>query len=87
LFQSKFYPNPFDQKLIISFPQNIQKEMKIEISNVSGQKMTEYFIPLHSNQSKMDIQTENWPSGIYLIKFYTNDFQEIMKAVKFESSR
>lgn len=67
------YPNPTQDKIYISTPPNI-KTQKIELYNISGQKLGEY------NQT--DISISHLPTGIYFIKITSNAFNFTRKIIK-----
>ncbi|MCX6252281.1 MAG: T9SS type A sorting domain-containing protein [Bacteroidetes bacterium] len=66
-YNVKFYPNPVTDVLYFDNLENIQK---IEIYSVIGQHV---YVTETKNMTKISMNTSNLKSGVYFIKFYTND--------------
>jgi hypothetical protein len=55
-------PNPFNNQLRLT---NINSDSKITVFNLHGQIV---FESLYVEENQLEINTNNWKSGIYLIK-------------------
>ena len=79
--QSTFrvFPNPAKNSITI---ENILGDPieKIEIFNITGQKLRE--VKVDNSNSKISSSIENLNSGIYLIKVYSNNNTETIKIIK-----
>ncbi len=64
-----FYPNPLNDKLFIDFtsPENIQ-EVRLRISDMTGKLLVNDL--LIKGSGKLEYQTINWASGIYLYQIF-----------------
>jgi hypothetical protein len=71
----KMYPNPGDNELFINYSNGIDS---IEIFNSLGQKIKSY-VP---NKINVKLNTENYPSGIYLIHIKSQNSQAVVNWVK-----
>ncbi len=74
------YPNPFNPTLTISFEIYGKQELEISVLNLQGRKVDS----IQSDRFKSGINKIVWenpklPSGIYFIKFESEDFIEIKK--------
>ncbi|MDD4528989.1 MAG: T9SS type A sorting domain-containing protein [Bacteroidales bacterium] len=65
---TRIYPNPVDEMLIIDFPQTIER---IEVYDVLGRQI----LKTNKNNSgeKVNLNCSNWEQGIYIIKIKTKD--------------
>ncbi|HET8804109.1 MAG TPA: T9SS type A sorting domain-containing protein [Aequorivita sp.] len=75
----RIYPNPTKNNIII---ENILNNsiQKVEVFNITGQKLKEIKIDLVT--PKVSISVESLNSGIYLIKVYSNENVETLKIIK-----
>ncbi|MBS4065711.1 MAG: T9SS type A sorting domain-containing protein [Chitinophagaceae bacterium] len=71
------YPNPFKSKLTIKSP-NDQKMEKIEIVDLNGQIL---YQKENSGSVEFEIDSDNVPSGIYILRIKTNSTTYIKKLV------
>jgi len=72
------YPNPFSKSTTISFfTAEDTEDTEIIIYNVKGQKVKQF--PIFNNQSSINWNAENQPSGIYFVKLKTENFENIRK--------
>jgi len=72
------YPNPVKDQLIISIPTDMNGEMMITVSDISGRQYIKTAIMV---QNKMKINTSGLPGGVYLVKIQCDRFTEIQKFV------
>jgi hypothetical protein len=77
------YPNPvnFDKKINIVFDINKVNENKIEIYNVSGQKVLATSITNSLGFYNKEINLSSLNSGIYMLKFTSGNYQKTKKIV------
>jgi hypothetical protein len=77
----QIFPNPVKDKLIINFLQNVPDVIsKIEIINVSGQKILDSYV--ETVNPEISVNLESLQSGIYFLKMYTNQQILIHKIYK-----
>ena len=63
------FPNPADDKITIQLTNNINNG-KFEIFNLIGEKMIEQNV----TNSKIEINVNSFPIGVYLVKYSNSDF-------------
>ncbi|HRE40792.1 MAG TPA: endonuclease [Ignavibacteria bacterium] len=75
------YPNPFNSQTRIKF--DIAKkdgETKIKIYNITGKEILGYqYTNLSSGRYEMNLNFNDFPSGVYFIKFQSGEYREIRK--------
>lgn len=69
-----FYPNPHSEQFSIYIP----KLSDLEIYNIVGQKMK----VLHNVSGKVEIHSEGWESGFYILRVKSGDKTEIKTIIK-----
>ena len=74
------FPNPFDNHLTIQ-RNELGEEMTIRIFNGTGQLMLDERWTAGANQ--LNLTTENWLSGIYLVEITTATERRVEKLVRF----
>lgn len=77
-FNIACYPNPCKHSTTIYFTIPENKKSKLEIYNLSGQKIMDFDI---TNKSKFVLETDSFTSGIYLYKISTNERSYINKLI------
>ena len=77
-FNIACYPNPCKHSTTIYFTIPENKKSKLEIYNLSGQKIIDFDI---TNKSKFVLETDSFTSGIYLYKISTNECSYINKLI------
>lgn len=77
-FSISCYPNPCKHSTAIYFTIPKNKKAKLDIYNLSGQKVSEYDI---TNKMKLILETNNLTSGIYLYKISTNEISCTKKLI------
>ena len=77
-FNISCYPNPCNQSTTIYFTIPKNKKSKLDIYNLSGQKIIDFDI---TNKNKLILETNSFISGIYLYKISTNERSSIKKLV------
>ena len=76
------YPNPFNSVLVISFNLPVEKEVRIGIYNILGQKVQEYtFPPLSPGVHRVVWNSGSCASGLYIIQLITGNKQFKQKAL------
>ena len=73
------FPNPFNEKVNISIDQHLIVE-KLEVYDLNG-KLIKAF-PQILNQSALDFSKIELLSGMYLLRFYTNQGMVVKKLIK-----
>jgi hypothetical protein len=69
----KVFPNPTNGNTRIEWNENLQSNIKIEITNSIGQIIET--IKVENNTTYKDIDTKNLPNGIYFIRLSTSENQ------------
>ncbi|MDD3732136.1 MAG: S8 family serine peptidase [candidate division Zixibacteria bacterium] len=70
------YPNPFNPRTMIEFSLPVRSNIKLEIYNILGQKVTTLLEqPLKAGTYKVDFDGSNYASGIYFYRLKTDDYQ------------
>ncbi len=60
----KIYPNPANNIINIDLSENISKNISLKITDITGKQV---FIKEYEKQSKININTDNFNSGLYFI--------------------
>ncbi|KAA3651206.1 MAG: T9SS C-terminal target domain-containing protein [Bacteroidetes bacterium] len=72
--QISLYPNPAKNQFYIAISENSTPSdetlRELHVYNIDGKKIKS--IDLNSKQNKYQISTENWATGIYLVRLITN---------------
>lgn len=71
----RFYPNPVEDVLNLSYSQNINK---VQVINILGQEVKT--VTLDANQAQVDMS--NLPSGTYLVKVTSDNQIKTIKVIK-----
>jgi hypothetical protein len=72
----KIYPNPCtDNKLTIEF--NTREISEIRLSNITGKEV--YQKKFQFTENKKQIQLNDIPNGIYIIRIITSDQKQVVK--------
>jgi hypothetical protein len=77
-----YYPNPTNQLLNISIPENTSKEILLSLYNSSGSILNKNYYSPQSNYKIIQLDTEKLKAGIYFIKLEGNDFYDIIRFIK-----
>ena len=79
----KYFPNPFIDKLNITFNQTLSSDATVTIKDVFGQEITRNII--QKGSTEFILQGEHLPNGAMFIEIKTEDGQvSVMKAIKIE---
>jgi len=74
------YPNPFNPETQISFTLNIPSEIKIEVYNLLGQKITSLFDGKKpAGNHKISFNAKGLSSGVYFYRITSNEFSSTRK--------
>lgn len=76
------YPNPFDDRLICRFGQNISETISIQISDGLGRIVYEKICSNAQAGDEMEIDTEQLKSGLYVLQIKSTSFCKKRKLVK-----
>ena len=79
----KYFPNPFIDKLNITFNETLSSDATVTIKDVFGQEITRNII--QKGSTEFILQGEHLPNGAMFIEIKTEDGQvSVMKAIKIE---
>ncbi|MBC7382163.1 MAG: PKD domain-containing protein [Bacteroidia bacterium] len=82
LQSAKFYPNPFDEHLTLELNSLKTGKLSIVIYDLTGRTHYTNEVMLDRNLSRVEIETQDFPKGVYLIKLGTNGDNFYRKLVK-----
>ena len=74
----KLYPNPNEGIFTISVSQKEVKNLNIELFDVFGKSVFKAI----SNSVNTEIDTQNLPIGVYLVRLTSNEINEVLKLIK-----
>ena len=74
----KLYPNPNEGIFTISVSQKEVKNLNIELFDVFGKSVFKAI----SNSVNTEIDTQNLPIGVYLVRLTSNEINEVLKIIK-----
>ena len=76
------YPNPFNPVTTIKYALPKKANVLLEVYNIAGQRMaTLVDAPMSAGFHEVQFKTKNLPSGLYIYRIYTNEFQHVKKMV------
>jgi type IX secretion system substrate protein len=76
------YPNPFNPSTKIKYTLPKSEKVKIEIFNLLGQKIkTLIYKKMPAGNHEIEFTAKNLPSGVYLYRIQSGEFQEVKKMV------
>jgi hypothetical protein len=79
---SQNYPNPFNPSTTIEFSLPISDNVQIEIYNIAGQKIETLLNKrMPAGDHKLEYNTHNLASGVYLYRIEAGRYQEVKKMV------
>jgi uncharacterized repeat protein (TIGR01451 family) len=71
------YPQPFTQSVRLTLPKNVSQTAKLEVYDSQGR-----WISSSSTLNQMEVNTENWPTGVYFFHLIENGQRQIFKGIK-----
>ncbi|WP_185968910.1 FG-GAP-like repeat-containing protein [Carboxylicivirga sp. M1479] len=71
--QVKISPNPCLEHANISFKTAIAAPAQIEFFSLMGQKIKSHYFLTQTGENQVQINTQGWPQGTYIIKVQQND--------------
>ncbi len=71
------FPQPFTHHVQLALPKQASKTAKMEVFDGQGRWITSF-----SDMDHAEINTENWPSGIYFFHYIENGQRQIFKGIK-----
>lgn len=81
VFTTKYFPNPFTNRLTVTFNEPLAQEATVEISNVFGAVLRT--MPVSQGATELLIDGQTLPEGALLIEIKTQEGQiSVMKAIK-----
>jgi hypothetical protein len=72
------YPNPVDKKVVINFGKQL-RQATISINDVNGKVVFEQMI---SDAKQFTVNSENWTSGVYVLKVTTGNDTAVYRIMK-----
>ena len=75
------YPNPSDDRFVISVEDGFRGQFNIEVLNVMGLKINSYQFKKEKQQQDFEIDAHNLPSGMFLVQVNSKE-QRIIKLIK-----
>jgi len=81
VFDLKYFPNPFTDKLNITFNESLSSDATVTVKDVFGQEITKSTV--QKGSTAYILQGEGLPNGAMFIEIKTKDGQvSVMKAIK-----
>lgn len=81
VFTTKYFPNPFTDRLTVTFNEPLAQDATVEISNVFGAVL--HTMPIAQGATELLIDGQTLPEGALLIEIKTQEGQtSVMKAIK-----
>lgn len=81
VFTTKYFPNPFTDRLTVTFNEPLAQDATVEISNVFGAVLRT--MPVAQGATELLIDGQTLPEGALLIEIKTQEGQtSVMKAIK-----
>ena len=71
------YPQPFAQSVQLTLPKNVSKTAQMEVYDSQGR-----WISSSSALNQLEVNTENWPTGVYFFHLIENGQRQIFKGIK-----
>lgn len=71
------YPQPFVQSVRLTLPKNVSKTAQMEVYDSQGR-----WISSSSALNQLEVNTENWPAGVYFFHLIENGQRQIFKGIK-----
>ncbi|UZR97952.1 PKD domain-containing protein [Chondrinema litorale] len=78
----KVYPQPFKSYLELVYVSDKNMPADIEIFNVEGKFIKSIGTDMNPGENTIRIITDEFPSGMYLVKIMVSDSQTVLKALK-----
>jgi choice-of-anchor B domain-containing protein len=75
------FPNPFKNIISINTGQNLES---ISISDIQGKVWVQKNLKLWPRNNTFEVDTENWPAGIYFAEVITDKGRTFKKAIKIQ---
>ncbi|HPI55611.1 MAG TPA: T9SS type A sorting domain-containing protein, partial [Chitinophagaceae bacterium] len=70
--------NPFHNRLILTLNTNVNETMQIQVFNLIG----EMKYTINCDQSTLNIDTQDWPAGMYILRIRQGENQQQLKLLK-----
>ncbi len=74
------FPNAFQDQLNVTYRSLEEEEVEISIVNLQGQKI--WGARSKNEREQFQLNTQNWPAGIYYLSFFTGSDKQVMKVLK-----
>ena len=77
------FPNPSSNNVAVNFVLRENSDVKIEVADINGRIVYESGLSSFSlGQHAINIQTNQWTSGIYFINLKANENSKMVKFIK-----
>ncbi len=76
------YPNPVKDNLNVKINANQGGKMLVNVVGITGQAVFAQAFELNAGTNQVQIGTEQWPSGIYLVKIESASGLDVIRVVK-----
>ncbi len=81
-FSFVLYPNPTEGNVFLMPEQTLPKASTVEIFDLNGQLVHEQSFGLTFEGAKLRLNTDKLETGVYLVNFIIDDFQQMKRFVK-----
>jgi choice-of-anchor B domain-containing protein len=78
------YPNPFDNNIILQISTKRADHISYEISDITGKKIKSVHTSISEGTSEIQIDTQQFAAGVYLVKVSGEHFTFVNKVIKTE---
>ena len=72
------YPNPVDSKINMALYADKASSININVYNLTGHLLESKHFALHTGDNTIFINTENYPSGLYMMSIYNERNAEVI---------
>ncbi|MEM6346015.1 MAG: T9SS type A sorting domain-containing protein, partial [Bacteroidota bacterium] len=74
------FPNAFQDQLNVIYRSLEEEEIQISIVNLQGQEV--WAARSQNDRGEYQVNTQNWPAGIYYLSLFTGSDKQVMKVLK-----
>ncbi|NNC84647.1 MAG: choice-of-anchor B family protein, partial [Bacteroidia bacterium] len=82
-FSINAYPNPFNDEMNVSISLKENQMVNYQVLDMTGKLIIDEEAELISGTQKLEISTEGWANGIYLLKVNGENAERVQKVQKF----
>lgn len=82
--QSEFsiYPNPIQNRLILSYHVNSQEQVSVEIRDVTNRLVDQVTLSAGTQSGVNEVNTASWPRGMYVVTVFEGTYSKKMMILK-----